>query len=193
MDLLDSPRYRTAQDADWTERPTHMVGDQDVLCALLGSTRFAHVDCRALVSGVDVAQCFQEDGYSAHDRWSNWRRGRLPPLVHAQGTKPWANDAHVPYLELSPYPVVARELVAGSEQWDWLYPHSTSARVIDSAFNSDPNLRGIVHAIARLPSRVGSRLLLKLFRQYFETKIYREERRRSEALGPEGRKSPEPS
>ena len=140
-----------------------MVGDQDVLCALLGSTRFADVSCRALLSGVDVAQCFQEDGYPVHDRLSNWRRGRLPPLVHAQGTKPWTNDAHVPYLELSPYPVVARELVARSEQWDWLYPRSTIGRVIDSAFNSDPNLRGILHAASRLPSRIASRIFSDSF------------------------------
>jgi hypothetical protein len=182
MRLIDSPLYRAAQDADWAKRPTHMVGDQDALCALLGSTRFAQLECRALQSGVHVAQCFQQDGYSVHDRVTNWRRGRLPPLVHAQGTKPWTNHAHIPYLELSPYPVVARELLEDAEQASWLYPQSTSARVIDSVFNSDPNLRGILHAAARLPSRIASTLLLKVFRKHFEAKIYREERHKSETL-----------
>src|SRR3954470_9726146 len=56
--LLTSDGYREAQAKQWFERPLHLLGDQDVLTALLGSARFAKTPIGWLRRGSDVAQCF---------------------------------------------------------------------------------------------------------------------------------------
>src|SRR3712207_4014819 len=84
--LLRSTEYQSAQLRPWDERPTHLMGDQDVLTALLSSADFADVPVRMLRRDVDIAHCFGSAGYLPLQRVRAVVRGqRLPPLVHAQG------------------------------------------------------------------------------------------------------------
>ncbi|MCP5150465.1 MAG: nucleotide-diphospho-sugar transferase [Ectothiorhodospiraceae bacterium] len=117
--LLDCPQYAAVQRRAWETRPVHMVGDQDVLTALLGSRRFAHLPVRYLRRGRDIALNFGPAGYSVAERLGNLGRG-LPPLVHCSGPKPWETPAVTSvggglrawyrraFLEVCEYTAVAR-------------------------------------------------------------------------------------
>jgi hypothetical protein len=117
--LLDSPPYVAAQQRDWTTRPVHMVGDQDVLTALLGSRRFADTATRLLRRGSDVLYNFGPSGYTPMERIRNLSAPE-PPFVHCTGPKPWdaprpvspLRDLRAYYtrvgLELSDYSRIAR-------------------------------------------------------------------------------------
>ncbi|MEJ5914137.1 hypothetical protein [Pseudokineococcus sp. 1T1Z-3] len=90
-DLLADERYRGAQSSPWQERPLHLLGDQEVLTALLGSAEFASLEVEVLRQGRDVAQCFGPAGWLPADRLACVRRGAPPVLVHAMGhRKPYA-------------------------------------------------------------------------------------------------------
>lgn len=70
------------------DRPLWYFGDQDVLAALLSSADFADVDVHLLRQGRDIVQLLGPEGWSVRDRLAQcFRPG--PPLVHAQGRKPW--------------------------------------------------------------------------------------------------------
>ncbi|WP_432544289.1 nucleotide-diphospho-sugar transferase [Kineococcus sp. SYSU DK002] len=92
--MLQEPTYREAQQQDWTRRPLHLLGDQEVLTALLGSAQFAAVPLRLLRQGVEIAQCYGPAGFTPRDRLTAALPGRsVPPLVHAMGVKPWERRA----------------------------------------------------------------------------------------------------
>jgi hypothetical protein len=61
--LLATPEYRAAQARPWSERRMHVMGDQDVLTALVASADFAHVPVRQLRRDIEVAHCFGPAGY----------------------------------------------------------------------------------------------------------------------------------
>jgi hypothetical protein len=75
-------------------RPVHLLNDQDLLTALLGSKRFERIPLKLLRRGTDIVQDIPGRGYAVGERISNFLRGRVPPMLHAQGDcKPWlAND-----------------------------------------------------------------------------------------------------
>lgn len=150
QDSLRDPRYAAAQRVDMLDRPLHLLGDQEVLTALLGSTRFADVPVHLLRRGVDVAQCFGPAGYRVTERVHGLRTGAgLPPLVHATNPKPWRvlsesrpgmlrsrslGQARAAYeslhAELSPYTVVARQYGSQLSGADWLWVRSPAGRVL---------------------------------------------------------------
>ena len=112
-ELLEGEEYSLAQRRPWYERPVHMIGDQDVLTALLSSPEFATLPLVYLRRGSDIVQYFGPPGYTTLERLSDLRTG-LPPFVHEQGGgKPWHLDGGRPdglrsaidrlYSELSPY------------------------------------------------------------------------------------------
>lgn len=86
--MLADPRYVRAQSSDYEGRAHHLVGDQDVLTALLESDRHEDVDLVQLRRGTEVSQAYRGFGASTAERWHT--RGRLPVVVHAMGPKPWA-------------------------------------------------------------------------------------------------------
>jgi hypothetical protein len=149
-EALRDPSYAAAQRIDMLDRPLHLLGDQEVLTALLGSTRFADVPVHLLRRGVDVAQCFGPAGYRVTERVHGLRTGAgLPPLVHATNPKPWRvlsesrpgmlrsrslGQARAAYealhAELSPYTVVARQYRSQLADADWLGVRSPAGRAL---------------------------------------------------------------
>jgi hypothetical protein len=130
-EILESQQYRKAQEMNWQDRPLHMVGDQDVLTALLASDRFSSVPLRILRRGRDILQCMGLSGFTTFERVRNVVQG-TPMFVHSQALKPWiafSRDAptcdfgayiRLVYLDLSPYTLVARRYrkdVKGDTAW----------------------------------------------------------------------------
>lgn len=108
-ELLGSDEYRRAQALPWYDRPWHAGGDQDVLTALLGSARFAHIPIHWLRQGRQIAQCFR-GRYATRFRLANLARRRIPTFIHSQVAKPWRQMAgmEATTLRLSPYALAAR-------------------------------------------------------------------------------------
>jgi hypothetical protein len=88
--LLESPEYRAAQSLDWTVRPAHLKGDQDVLTALLCGADFASVSTHVLRRGPDIVQYLGPFCYTLRERVGNLFDGG-PTFIHSQGFKPWRN------------------------------------------------------------------------------------------------------
>ncbi len=153
-EALTSPIYQNAQAADWSARPVHLVSDQDVLTALLASDHFAEVELFLLKSGRDIAQCFQEDGYTVPDRLRNALLRRVPPLVHAQGGKPWKEGGRALYQQLSPYNRIALPyLKESSLPSNWISADAFVGKLMDGIVFGDANLRGVLPAAARTSRR----------------------------------------
>lgn len=152
--MMASDQYRDAQRSAWQQRPLHMVSDQDVLTALLASPAFAVMPMHLLANGHDIAQCFQEDGYTVGQRLRNAMLRRTPPLVHAQGGKPWKRGRRAFYQTLSPYIKIAAPYVktAGLPDY-WLEADDFPSRCLDRLFFHDANLCGIVPAARKTLSR----------------------------------------
>jgi hypothetical protein len=122
-ELLGSDAYAAAQRRPAMERPLHMVSDQDVLTALLGSEDFADTKVHLLRRGLDIAQCAGPAGFTPQERLATLC-GSSPALYHSVGVKPWQHGASWRYgstrrsrararyedlhLRLSPYTAVAR-------------------------------------------------------------------------------------
>jgi hypothetical protein len=165
--LVNDPGYAAAQRLPCDNRPVHLVGDQDPLNALLGSTRFSHLPIRLLRNGREIAQCFEEDGYRVCDRIRRAFRS-LPAVVHSQGEKPWRkrmNDSMPLYLDLSPYKAAAMEYAGAlPEVAEWARPSRLWARVFDALAFHDPGLRGLPLAAFRSTYRIVGRTARKLAR-----------------------------
>jgi hypothetical protein len=156
-DLLQTEHYRRAQESPWADRPLHLVGDQEVLTALLGASEWAHVDVRLLRRGLDIAQCYSPASFAPTERVRLAVRRRTPVLVHAMGQKPWASPAGPPprsrsgrfwawvddsHRYLTPYTWVANSLAEGLGEEDlaWLKPRPGAAW-LSAAANHDPVLQ----------------------------------------------------
>lgn len=128
-ELLKSDAYAAAQQRPALERPVHMVSDQDVLTALLGSATFAGMEVHLLRRGLDIAQCAGPAGFTPMERLATLGR-RSPALYHSVGVKPWQHGASWRYgttrrsrararyedlhLRLSPYTAVASRFAAAA-------------------------------------------------------------------------------
>jgi hypothetical protein len=130
-ELLESDDYAKIQRLDWRSRPPHMIGDQDVLTALLASEAYANVPLKILARGKDIIQYFGAHGYTVPERLSNALIGG-PTFIHSQGPKPWIHDwergaprsvrenCEMLYLDLSPYTLAAwkyRDNLGGDTSW----------------------------------------------------------------------------
>lgn len=153
---LQDPAYRQAQTMPFSERPWYFGGDQDVLEGLLGSDRFSTIPVALLERGRDIAHCFCGYGYTLSERARNLFRG-LPPLVHAQGPKPWSlRDAL--FSELSPYCAAASPYAqALDEAAPWLEPRTLLARLLHAAAFGNPNLRDAPLALRKWMRKCSSR------------------------------------
>ncbi|NJN85947.1 MAG: glycosyltransferase family 77 protein [Leptolyngbyaceae cyanobacterium SL_7_1] len=148
--MLNHAVYIHVQTLPWYERPLHMVGDQDVLTALMGAAEFTDIPIVLLQRGVDIAQCFGPSGFTPAERLRGLFKG-LPPLVHAMGRKPWTKpprppaiwNARQPFLkalreyydylalELSPYlPVALPYRQAVGDEAEWMDSQTTVGRLM---------------------------------------------------------------
>jgi hypothetical protein len=163
--LLACPAYVETHRRKWFERPVHMVGDQDVLTALLGSERFEYVPVRFLRRGRDVIYNFGPSGYTAKERLDNLACPE-PPFVHCSGPKPWEVPAEASLLgnpkayykrlglELADYSRVARRYRQYFEADDIAFEVKTLAgRLFQAMAGKRVPLQGlplsVFHAIGR--------------------------------------------
>ena len=142
-----------------------LIGDQDVLTALIGSKEFSEVPVRYLRRGKDIVQCVGPAGYTVRERIRNIGRG-LPPLLHGAEPKLWGVSAagaqrhsirrHYDRLcrELCPYIWVARQFrdeLAG--EVNELEVRTVAGRLCRALALGDPTLQGLplalVHTIGR--------------------------------------------
>ncbi len=161
--MSNHPAFVHAQSLPWYERPLHMVGGQDVLTALLGSTEFPDLPIVLLKRGVDIAQCFDSAGFTATERFQSLSKG-LPPLIHAMGFKPWQKMPQPPplqdpqqsrlrslrdyysylALELSPYIPIARHYrEALDEDTTWMETKTPWGQLMEKVVASHPILQGL--------------------------------------------------
>lgn len=87
ISILASPEYLESQSRQVEDRPLSLMGDQDVLCGLLGSQEFAQVPIRYLSHGGDIIHSGGALAYTPKERIANLLR--RPCFIHGQGTKPW--------------------------------------------------------------------------------------------------------
>lgn len=152
--MLTHPIYVRSQARPWSERPVHMIGDQEALTGLLGSADFAHVPVVLLRRGRDIAQCFGPSGFTPLERVQALS-GEGPGFVHAMGPKPWSRPAKPPpllgsgslakslrawyeyrSLDVSPYCIEARSYGGRSDiDVSWAVPRSALGRAL-TAFGS---------------------------------------------------------
>lgn len=156
-ELLSHPTYVESQRRPWQQRPVHMIGDQEVLTALVGSSYFADVPVLLLKRGSQIAQLFGPAGYTIGERLANLGRD-LPPFVHAMGRKPWiaahpqGGGARAFYervaAELSLYTWVARQYaneLGGDTSWMWA--KTPPGRLMALLSFGSPHLRGLPLAV----------------------------------------------
>ncbi len=150
--LLAQPQYRAAQPRPWRERPVHLLSDQEVLTALLGSTTYADVPIHWLHRGRDIAHLGGAAGYTACERLGSlFRKQGGPALLHAQGLKPWlpASWHERIHLQLSPYTAEARCYAdALDEDVRWMTTMDLVARVMRAAALGQTALQGLPLALA---------------------------------------------
>ena len=135
-ELLSSGSYQDAQSLQWDERPDHLLGDQDVLCALLGSEEFSAIEVHVLRRGEGIIQFSGPYGYTLRERMFHLLRGP-PPFVHSLGEKPWlAKRMGVSFFDrfcyfysgCSPYIFLARKRQAALIDRSWLEPRNFADR-----------------------------------------------------------------
>ena len=168
---MKSEAYQAAQRIlPVTARPTHLLGDQDVLWALL-CAEHATVPVTYLRNGSDIIQDSGANGYHILDRIGSWR-GSDAMLVHALGkTKPWHFDeraaqlaAGIGYLawathELSAYFVAASAYGDVLGNPTWLRRRNALAQVIGTLAPRNLAVQGLPLAfVAWLAAWNGDRL-----------------------------------
>lgn len=177
--MLNHPIYRHAQRLPYYERPLHMLTDQEVLTALLGSTEFSHIPVEMLERGTEIAQCFGPAGYTPAERLSNIHQG-LPAFIHSMGRKPWERASSPGeiwssgepllrrlrkyydyiHLELSPYTSIAHEYREQlGEEATWLAVKSIPAQFLRALSGGHPMLQGFPLALFDSGARYARRLL----------------------------------
>lgn len=143
--LMESEPFAASQLLPFKQRVPHLRNDQDVLEALLSSAEFADEPFHLVRAGLDIAQCFGTDGYSARDRIGNLFVG-LPPMVHAQGSpKPWQSNGPRPVvMDTSPYLFAARAYrhALGSDT-SWMFPSSRAHGLLEKASFGHPSVTGL--------------------------------------------------
>lgn len=166
--LLQGETYRSAQALPWHQRGLHVMGDQEVLTALLGSRDFAEFPIRFLLRGRDVIQFFGSSGYTVAERLRHMLHG-LPPFIHSQGFRPWwPREAPAPgfsgrfaaaYNERSPYIAAARRYAPALENPTWLMSRGTGARFLARLGRGGVPLSGFPLAVVADGVRLAKRML----------------------------------
>ena len=158
-ELLQSNEYQEAQQKAWEQRPVHMLGDQDVLTALLTSKEHSQIPIYILRRGKQILQFDGVYGYTVAERMRNLL-GDGPTFVHSGAGKPWSDRWRLEpdnglreyikkvYLDLSPYTLSAlrfrHELGRSTE---WMEPHYALSRILRAMGIGRPALVGLPMAV----------------------------------------------
>ena len=149
-ELLQSDRYQDCQRRAWRQRPIHMLGDQDVLTALITSEEFAQIPLHVLRRGQHIIQFDGVYGYTVAERVKNLL-GEGPAFVHSGAGKPWSEGWDLGtanilreyikkvYLDLSPYTLSAlrfkREMGCPTEWMEAHYILSRALRILGMQYS----------------------------------------------------------
>jgi lipopolysaccharide biosynthesis glycosyltransferase len=187
--LLQSDIYQDIQKKAWAERPVHMLGDQDVLTALLTSKEFSDISLCILRRGKHIIQFDGVYGYTVLDRLTNLA-GYSPTFIHSMAGKPWSEQWGSPakapkeylkslYLDISPYTLLASRFRSELDcNTEWMEPHYVLSRILRSAGMGYPALVG-------MPIAVGADLVraAKYIWKYLQSILYPMETETERALG----------
>jgi len=165
-ELLQSETYQEFQRKDWGQRPFHMLGDQDVLTAVLTSSEFAQIPIFVLRRGKHIIQFDGVWGYTVAERMRNLI-GDGPALIHSGAGKPWSEGWQLEpptpreyikkcYLDLSPYILLAKQF-RGKLDSDtaWMDPHYALSRILRVLGMGNAALAGLPMAVVLDLVRVG--------------------------------------
>lgn len=141
-ELLQSSKYQDSQKTNWRNRPVHMLGDQDVLTALLTSKEFSEIPIYILRRGKDILQFNGIYGYTVAERMRGLL-GDSPTFIHSFAGKPWLERwrpeqstdlreyAKKVYLDLSPYTLSAIKFRGELDcDTEWMEPHYVLSRIL---------------------------------------------------------------
>jgi len=158
-ELLQSSAYRDFQNREWRQRPLHMLGDQDVLTALLTSREFSETRLHMLRRGKHILQFNGVYGYTVAERVRKLFGGR-PTFIHSFAGKPWSEpwrkEASTDlreyikkvYLDLSPYTLSAKQFRRELEcDTEWMEPHYKLSRFLRMLGMGNSALVGLPVAI----------------------------------------------
>lgn len=157
-DLLQSDVYQKFQKKKWSERPVHMLGDQDVLTALLTSRKYGSLPLYVLKRGKHILQFDGIWGYTLPERARNLL-GEGPAFVHSAAGKPWAEQwprtihglrerIKWIYLDVSPYTLWAQRYKGEMEcDAEWTRPHYFLSRLLRIGGFGHPALAGLPMAV----------------------------------------------
>jgi hypothetical protein len=155
-ELLQTREYQEVQKLKWAQRPVHMLGDQDVLTAVLCSEEFSEIPLQVLRRGKHVIQFDGVYGYSVGERLRNLF-GDGPSMTHSGATKPWSVQWLTPslrdyikmvYLDLSPYTLAALRLMHEVDcNRCWMEPHYRMSWIQRVLGLGHPALTGLPMAI----------------------------------------------
>jgi hypothetical protein len=154
-ELLQSDIYQDFQRRAWQQRPLHMLGDQDVLTALLASKEFSEVPIHILRRGKDILQFNGVYGYTVAERVKTFL-GECSAFVHSFAGKPWSERWQLEspiglreylkkvYLDVSPYTQYAMKYKDELESdTDWMEPHYVLSRILRALGMGRPPLVGL--------------------------------------------------
>jgi hypothetical protein len=153
--LLQSNEYQDFQRREWRQRPVHMLGDQDVLTALLTSKEFSDTPLHILRRGKHILQFNGVYGYTVAERMRNLL-GACPAFIHSFAGKPWSEQWRLEpsaglgeyikkvYLDLSPYTLTAMQFRSKLEcDTEWMEPHFALSRILRAMQMGYPELVGL--------------------------------------------------
>jgi len=176
-ELLQSDAYQSCQQREWCKRPIHMLGDQDVLTALLTSTEFTQVPLKILRRGKHIIQFDGVWGYTTFDRTRNLL-GDGPTFIHSGAGKPWATRweaersdnlrdyLKMAYLDVSPYTLSSIKFSGDLEcDTSWMGAHYRLSSMLRLLAMQHPALSGLPMAILADIARLIKRAHATLFRQ----------------------------
>src|SRR5581483_10468772 len=86
MECLGAPEYLHAQTLPLEQRPLHLMGDQDLLNALVGAPEFSAVPLHVFPTGVDIIHAGGGLGYSVSERLRGVFKPQ-PTFLHATAGK----------------------------------------------------------------------------------------------------------
>lgn len=156
-EMLHDQAYIHMQGQPFHLRPVHMMSDQDVLNALIGSKEFESIPVRFLRGGRDVIHAGGALGHSLSARLAGLFH-RIPPFIHGAAGKPWyifdpAYASHHPrnvtfyrrlLQELSPYVTEARKYrTEVGTPCPWMAKHSIPGVLLRTAGLGHFALRGL--------------------------------------------------
>jgi hypothetical protein len=177
-ELLQSQAYQSCQQNEplWQKRPIHMLGDQDVLTALLTSVEFAHIPLKVLRRGKHIIQFDGVWGYTTAERLRNLL-GDGPAFIHSPAGKPWVarweseqlsqprEYLKMVYLDVSPYTLSSIRFREGLGcDTNWMSAHYKLSSIMRLLAMQHPTLTGLPLAVFADIARLLKRAYELLFR-----------------------------